>query len=243
MDAQGFTSLQKRSQGFLSGIGGKDSLIPNAVLITASYDTTAFSPSLFDDLGIAFPDTLQRAVDKRKAEYLAGRAVARVAMTQLDRTPEPVTNLSNRAPRWPDGLAGSISHARGRCACLLSKDMSHTYGVDTEFIAEGRSLNAILAETLSANERATITKGILPAATNATLAFSAKEALFKALHPRVGRHFGFDAAELTGPPSETGLTLTLTGDLTDTLVGGQSFTLHYRLTGTHVLTWLAVPAT
>ena len=241
MTAHPFSDLQTRAQGFLSGITAEDSLIPGAVLITASYDTRAFAPSLFDNLGIPCPDTLTKAVAKRQAEYLAGRSLAQAAMAALGHRPEPVTNLPSRAPHWPAGLAGSISHARGRCACLLSQDTTQSYGVDTEAIASGRSLNAILAETLSAGERTTITQGPLPAATNATLAFSAKEALFKALHPQVGRHFGFDAAELAGPPTQTHLTLTLTGDLTDRLTGGLSFTLHHRLTDTHVLTWLAVP--
>ena len=100
----------------------------------------------------------------------------------------------------------------------------------------------ILTETLSPAERQTITQGPFPAATNATLAFSAKEALFKALYPRVGHHFGFDAAELATPPAQHGLTLTLSTDLANGLTRGQRFDLHHDLTPTHVLTWLAAPA-
>lgn len=236
-----FTDMHTLSKGFLSDIRAEDSLIPGAVLVTASYDSAAFSQSLFDALAIPCPDTLGRAVDKRRADYLAGRAVASAAMALLDHPPAPVTTTPGRAPLWPDGLAGSISHARGRCACLLSRDTSRNYGVDTEAIASGNSLTAILTETLSATERDRITQGPLPAAANATLAFSAKEALFKALYPSVGHHFGFSAAELTSAPGPDSLTLTLTTDLTKDLTEGRCFDIHHCLSSTHVLTWLAVP--
>ena len=243
MTHKALIDMHTRSNGFLSDIRAEDSLIPGAVLVTASYDSAAFSQSLFDALDIPCPDTLGRAVDKRRADYLAGRAMASAAMALLDHPPAPVTTTPGRAPLWPDGLAGSISHARGRCACLLSRDTTRSYGVDTEAIASGRSLTAILTETLTATERDRIAHGPLPAATNATLAFSAKEALFKTLYPQVGRHFGFDAAELTKAPETDGLILTLTTDLTKDLIMGRSFDIHHRMSSTHVLTWLAVPAT
>lgn len=236
-----FTDLSTRARGFLSGMAQEDSLIPGAVLVSASYDEAAFSDDLFAQLDIPQPSTLTRAVPRRKAEFLAGRAMTQAAMTCLDLPPSPVDISPSRAPLWPNGLSGSISHARGRCACLLSQDAGHSFGIDTEAIAEGRSLDAILSQTLSPDEHALLTQGAYSANTNATLAFSAKEALFKALYPQVGRHFGFDAATLTDPPGDTSLTLSLTTDLTETLPKGSRFDIHLRCTSTHILTWLAVP--
>lgn len=242
MTHQALIDMHSRSNGFLSDIGAEDSLVPGAVLVAASYETAAFSQSLFDALDIPCPDTLDRAVDKRRADYLAGRAMASAAMALLEHPPASVTTTPGRAPLWPEGLAGSISHARGRCACLLSRDTSRSYGVDTEAIASGRSLTAILTETLNPTERDRVTQGPLPAAINATLTFSAKESLFKALYPQVGRHFGFDAAELIAPPTSDSLALSLTTDLTETLPKGRRFDIHHRVTDSHVLTWLSVPA-
>lgn len=236
-----FTDLQTRARGFLSGIAQDDSLIPGAVLVSASYDEATFSDALFAQLDIPQPSTLSRAVPRRKAEFLAGRTMTQAAMAGLGLPPRPVDTTPSRAPLWPEGLSGSISHARGRCACLLSQDTGHSYGVDTEAIAEDRSLDAILSQTLSPDERALLTQGPYPASTNATLAFSAKEALFKALFPQVGHHFGFDAAELTEAPCHSSLSLSLTTDLTKTLPQGTRFDIHHRLTGTHVSTWLSVP--
>lgn len=236
------SDLQTRAQGLLSDLRTEDSGIPDTVLVTAAYRDTAFTPELFAALDIPLPDRLHRAVEKRRAEYLAGRAMTQAAMALLGHAPTPVSNAASRAPVWPAGLTGSISHARGRCACLLSRNTEQTCGIDTEAMASGRSLAAILSETLSAEERDTITKGAFSVATNATLAFSAKEALFKALYPRVDRHFGFDAAKLHSPPDARNLTLTLTTNLTEALRAGQSFTLRHSQTDTHVLTWLAAPA-
>ena len=237
-----FTDLQDRSNGFLTDIVAQESRIPDTVLITASYHADAFRQSLFDTLQIPCPEKVKTAVDKRRADFLAGRAMAQAAMHQLGHPPVPVSNGADRAPLWPLGLSGSISHARGRCACLLSRETGRYFGVDTEAIATGRSLNAILSETLNTRERAITTEGMWPPGTNATLTFSAKEALFKALYPRVGHHFGFDAAELAGAPEKESLVLTLTGELGAGLGRGTRFVIQHRLTGTHVLTWLSVPA-
>jgi enterobactin synthetase component D len=242
MDHSRLTDLQTLSNGFLTHIRVQDSRIPGAVLVSASYDITAYCDDLFDKLSIPCPPKLYRAVAGRKADFLSGRAMVQSAMAQLGVPPQPVNNAANRAPVWPDGLTGSLSHARGRCAGLLSRNTNLTFGVDTEAIAQNRTLTAILTETLSPAERQTITQGPFPAATNATLAFSAKEALFKALYARVGHHFGFDAAELCTAPTDMGLTLRLTTDLAEDLTQGQRFDLHHRLTATHVLTWLAAPA-
>jgi 4'-phosphopantetheinyl transferase EntD len=236
-----FSDLQTRARGFLSHIAQEDSLIPGAVLVSASYAEAAFSDALFAQLDIPQPATLRRAIARRKAEFLAGRAMTQAAMACLGLPPRPVDTSPNRAPLWPSGLSGSISHARGRCACLLSQDTSRSFGIDTEAIAEGRSLSAILSQTLSPDEHALLTQGPYPPSINATVAFSAKEALFKALFPQVGHHFGFDAAELTNAPGHSSLTLALTTDLTETLPQGTRFDIHHRLSDTHVLTWLSVP--
>lgn len=236
-----FSDLHADAHGFLSDIAQEDSLIPAAVLVTASYDETVFSDDLFAKLDIPQPPSLSRAVPRRRAEFLAGRAVAKAAMACLGLPPRPVDTTPSRAPLWPKGLSGSISHARGRCACLLSQDTGRSFGIDTEAIAEGRPLNAILTQTLSQTERALLTQGPYPANINATLAFSAKEALFKALYPQVGHHFGFDAANLTEPPHQNSVTLSLTTNLTDNLPKGRRFDIHLSLTPTHVSTWLSVP--
>lgn len=235
-----FTDLETRANGFLRTITQETSRITNAVLVTAQYDETAYADSLFERLTIPRPATLSKAAPRRLAEYLAGRAMTQAAMACLGHPVTPVLSHANRAPIWPAGLSGSISHARGRCACLLSQDTNHSFGLDTEAIAKDRSLSALLSHTLCPDERAVIAHSPFPTDITATLAFSAKETLFKALFPQVGRYFGFDAALMTSPPDQTGLSLTLSADLTDTLPKGRRFDLHLALTPSHVQTWLSV---
>ena len=237
-----FSDLETRSGGFLSGISSVDSGMDGAVFLTASYDGGAYSDALFDRLGVHCPDAIKRAAQKRKADYLAGRSIAKAAMRALGVPPNPVTSAASRAPIWPDGITGSISHARGRCACLLSSDTSQSVGVDTEAIASGSSLAAILSETLTPQDRDTISADVSSQPTNATLVFSAKEALFKALYTRVNCYFGFDAAELAAPPGQDMLHLRLTKDLATGVNKGDTFPVYFNVTATHVLTWLSVPS-
>jgi enterobactin synthetase component D len=70
-----------------------------------------------------------------------------------------------------------------------------------------------------------------------TLVFSAKESLFKALYPRVGRYFDFlDARWLT--MTEQTLTFELKSALTPELSAGWHCTLHWQRLPGGVLTTL-----
>ena len=71
-----------------------------------------------------------------------------------------------------------------------------------------------------------------------TALFSAKETLFKALYPSVGRFFGFEAATLSEPPKASSLTLRLTEPLGANLPAGRCFDIRVQFATDHVLTWL-----
>ncbi|WGW04504.1 4'-phosphopantetheinyl transferase family protein [Tropicibacter oceani] len=206
------------------------------VLVQGGYDLARFRLELFDQLEITRPAKLARAIDKRLAEFLAGRAMARVAQGALGIAGQ-VAIGDDRAPVWPDGLAGSISHARGRCACLALPQGQGTPGIDIEAIAHGHALESILRMTLNDAETALIGTASQPD-TVATLCFSAKETLFKALYPVVRRHFGFASARLQALPRDGVLRLTLAETLHPDLPQGRSLDLRYDTGKGHVLTWL-----
>lgn len=69
-----------------------------------------------------------------------------------------------------------------------------------------------------------------------TLAFSAKESLFKALYPHVG-YFGFDAARF-----DAFHLLVLTQDLSPDWPAGYRFSVLCRIGHGQVLTWIALQA-
>jgi 4'-phosphopantetheinyl transferase EntD len=73
-----------------------------------------------------------------------------------------------------------------------------------------------------------------------TLAFSAKESLFKALYPSVGYYFDFSVANITQFNSESNsFTLVLTEDLTAELTKGTEFNGFFQQIEQQVLTLIA----
>jgi enterobactin synthetase component D len=232
-------SLAAATDGFLSDaqqflLGPEPE---QGLLLKARYNIARFSPSLFARLDILRPDSLARAVDKRLAEFLAGRILAQAGQQALGHVPLPVQIGDDRAPVWPAGLAGSISHTRDHCACLVLPAYGGHPGVDIESIASGPGLETILKFTMNPAEAALLT-GCPDYATAATLCFSAKETLFKALYPVVGRFFGFECAELHDMPGPDRIRLTLTETLHADLPAGISFDIDCRRLPTHVVTWL-----
>ncbi len=110
-------------------------------------------------------------------------------------------------------------------------------GIDIEHIAEGRGLEAIMRNTVNPLEARKL-QASRDIATAATLCFSGKEALYKALFPTVGRFFGFSSAALDAPPLNNQLSLRLTETLHSSLASGMEFDIFYRVKGDHVMTWL-----
>jgi enterobactin synthetase component D len=232
-------SLASRSGGFLFGVQ-QELLGPDkqhGLRLQARFDLARFSTDLFDILDIARPETLVRAIDKRLGEFLAGRALAQVAQSALGRSPESVGIGPDGAPVWPEGLAGSISHAHGRCVCLLLPSDKGQPGVDIESVANRQGLEAIMRSTVNAAE-STKLHAAPDMAAAATLCFSGKETLYKALSPTVGRFFGFNSAELRALPRANRLTLFLTENLHPELPAGKAFDIAYVAKRDHVVTWL-----
>ncbi|MFW2544882.1 4'-phosphopantetheinyl transferase family protein [Primorskyibacter sp. 2E107] len=234
MTAAFLTDLPRLSDGFLRD--ARQSAVGGGVLIRATFDLDRFDPVLFETFGVSRPERLQRAVPKRLGEFLAGRVLAMAAQQALGRVPAPVEISDNRAPIWPDGLHGSITHSGGHCACLILPSPQGYPGIDIEHFLSGRSLASVNKLVLQEQDRTMIAASPLPRDQAATLCFSAKETLFKALHPTVGRFFGFEAAVLGAPPTASHLRLTLTGDLHDRLPGGATFDLTCAIEDRRVLT-------
>jgi len=140
---------------------------------------------------------LGSAVPRRVAEFHAGRAAARAAMVALSVPPRPVPMGPDRAPVWPEGLTGSISHTATACVAAigLRRDWAGI-GVDLE---DATPLDPLLvAEICTTAEQHWL--GTQPASERglmAKLIFSAKEATYKAQYPLSGQLFGFDVLELT----------------------------------------------
>lgn len=134
-------------------------------------------------LSLTLPSDLHAAVPKRRSEFLAGRACAALALRQAGLGEEVARQ--GRAPVWPKGIAGSITHSRDRAIATVSSHYA-AVGLDCEaLVAPDRALQ--LAAAIFSETEARLCPGALPFATFFTLVFSAKEALYKALSSQLAR--------------------------------------------------------
>lgn len=72
-----------------------------------------------------------RVVDARLCEFAAGRRAARAAMADLGLPPAALPRGADRAPVWPNGLRGAITHAGGIALCVIAKGQTAP-GLDVE---------------------------------------------------------------------------------------------------------------
>tara|TARA_R110002049_G_scaffold23781_7_gene84821 strand:+ start:33244 stop:33924 length:681 start_codon:yes stop_codon:yes gene_type:complete len=137
---------------------------------------------------------IAQAVPGRRAEFRAGRAAARQAMVALGGAPQAVLAAPDRAPIWPAGLVGSISHNADYCIAVLALAQdAAALGIDIE--DDSPLPRDLVHEVCVANERARIAGP--DAAHLAKRIFCAKEATYKAQYPLTGLLFGFDQIEVT----------------------------------------------
>jgi 4'-phosphopantetheinyl transferase EntD len=137
----------------------------------------------------------------RRAEFAAGRLAARRALRALGRPACAIPAAPDRAPLWPEGLSGSISHAAGLAVAVLALRPDHPLlGLDIE--AAEPLEPALIAEICRPEERAALPPGSEGLA--ARRVFSGKEALYKAHYPRHRVLFGFHALALNRSGTHAG---------------------------------------
>jgi 4'-phosphopantetheinyl transferase EntD len=131
------------------------------------------------------------AVPHRLDEFAAGRQAARTALAALGHPAVALPMGPDRAPIWPEGISGSISHAAGLAVAVVRPGAP--LGVDVE---DDSPLPEDLWSTLtSPAERATLPPG--DTGRQVRWLFAAKEALFKAQAQGARAMFGFDAVRVT----------------------------------------------
>lgn len=142
-----------------------------------------------------------RAVQKRRDEFATGRALAHELIARLGVADEPLLPGklpgSLRAPAWPHGLLGSISHGAGLCVvAVASQSECSMLGLDVEDSSPLRP--KLWRHVLREEERRELDKlSDDDAGRRAKLVFSAKECFYKALSPRLNRVLNFEDVRLT----------------------------------------------
>lgn len=139
-------------------------------------DPTAPMPRLLGDEVLA----IDHVAPARAREFAAGRYAARLAMEQLGHAPRPILQGQDRAPVWPHGLTGSITHTRQDCLAVVTDDPDiAALGLDME---PACPMGPDLWRDILTPEDMYWLGGLGPTQRGhfATLIFSAKEAFYKA---------------------------------------------------------------
>lgn len=218
---------------------------PELLIASCKFDVGYYNDALFERYGINMPDSLLRAVPKRRCEYLAGRVLFRQLLQQHNQPAWPLLNTPAGAPLWPPGYTGSVSHSDGTAiCCLCPTGVYKAVGIDIETILNTKTGTDIEQLILQPAEQPLLRQLTDIADTELlTIVFSAKESLYKALYPQVQRFFGFDDAAVTSIlPDTQQFTLRLTSSLSPQLNTGTEFHGHYRYLGQQVISLIALPA-
>jgi 4'-phosphopantetheinyl transferase EntD len=134
----------------------------------------------------------ERAVAKRVQEFATGRHLARLALADLGLTPCAIPRAPDRRPQWPTAVVGSITHAGELAVAAVARaDTLDGLGIDLE--EADRVTDALYPKLFTAAELVGLEVGEPGLA---GLLFSAKEAGYKAVNPRVGKFISFHEAEV-----------------------------------------------
>lgn len=198
--------------------------------------------------GLGVDGLPERAVAKRRAEFLAGRFAALSALQKLGAFEAPGRH-DDGSPRWPREVVGSITHGAGRalCAVALSREL-RSLGIDAESLLKPSYSVELQRRICSDDELALLDARLgLPPHVLVTLAFSAKESLYKCLYPLVGRFMDFHAARVVasaGPLAldQTDFTLELAIDWSEQFPAGSRLTARAGVGADHVETAVLLPA-
>ena len=145
-----------------------------------------------DDIFNLYKNEIFQFGDKRKKEYLKSRELAHSLFSEIGISDFILLNDDKRAPIWPSGIVGSISHSSGFAIVAISKDHK-SIGIDLEKIMSDERSEKLKDQFLTEEE---IKINQLDFNLFSTIVFSAKESLFKLIYPLCREYFGFHSAKI-----------------------------------------------
>ncbi|CAM4403400.1 4'-phosphopantetheinyl transferase family protein [Pseudoalteromonas ostreae] len=200
------------------------------------FDSSSFIDSDFLNYQILLPQQLQKAVVKRRAEYLAGRLCAKQVLTALNVPCFDIISGSDRAPIWPENIIGSITHTKGiAMAMACPRTDIAGIGIDIEQLMSAKQELELQKQILHPDEYPLFRQLAEQFSHPLTVIFSAKESIFKALYPSVKQFFGFEAAKLIAF-NEQQLQFKITQSLSPQVPKDTCVTVFYQCNKSVVLT-------
>ncbi|WP_405497783.1 4'-phosphopantetheinyl transferase [Streptomyces sp. NBC_00096] len=142
------------------------------------------------------------AVDARRREFATARACARAALGLLGVPPAPLLPGPRGAPRWPDGIVGTMTHCTGyRAAAVARSSDLLSIGLDAER-NEPLPNEGVLGYVTLPAEREHLARlaADRPEICWDRLVFSAKESVYKTWFPLTHTFLDFLECEITVRP-------------------------------------------
>lgn len=164
-------------------------ILPPGVVSATAYDDPAAAVLLPEEEAF-----VARAVEKRQREFATVRWCARRALAALGLPATAVLPGESGAPRWPEGVVGSMTHCAGyRAAALARAAEVAAIGVDAE---PDRPLPHGVLDAIARDEERTALRALVGGPHWDRLLFSAKESVYKAWFPLTSRWLGFQDVSL-----------------------------------------------
>lgn len=202
--------------------------------------TEHLSPAM---LAPAEQEVLPPGVSNRRREsFTLGRVAAHRAIAQLQTDADAAVLVGPRGePIFPSGVVGSISHSNDLALCLAGRSTElRCAGVDIQIC---RPLRIDIAPRICVGDElhwCSADPG--NGAPRVLQLFAAKEAIYKALAPSVGRFFGFDAAFLQWDEPARTFNAKLTVDLHPEYSRGTMLRVAVVSSAEWILAGVALPA-
>ena len=207
------------------------------------FDAENYNDSLWDHYSIGnLSAQSEMLTNKRKAEFLAGRVCAQKCLLDLNFTNTVIEVGKNRAPIWPHGIVGSITHTSNTAVSVAALFRNYeAIGIDLEEIISSKIAEEINYQILGKEENQIFSNNthIVEYSRFLTLVFSAKESIFKALHATVKNYFDFKHFQLKHlSPSK--LVFVLKENLCQEYSRDHEVSVNFWFEENRVFTWVAL---
>ena len=131
---------------------------------------------------------------RRLLEFVAGRSLVRQGLRELGVESFVLRSDSNRAPIWPAGISGSITHKPELCVVVVAPlSRVRSIGIDAEPHDELKT--ELWKSVLDSRETEAVSRLPDPGVA-ARIIFSAKESIYKCQYPMTRQYLGFHDVHL-----------------------------------------------
>jgi 4'-phosphopantetheinyl transferase EntD len=165
-------------------------------LLGSNIETEEVDPhSIGGGLLKAEQEAVAGAAQTRIEQFTAGRVCSRIALGRFGvAATTPIPRGEDRAPIWPPGFIGSISHTDRWCAAAVGRTEDvRSIGIDLE---PATPLKESLWRRVCTPKEREWLREIPEAGLTGKILFSAKESVYKCQYPLTSKFLGFHAVEV-----------------------------------------------